>query len=130
MGVPVRYEACACPCHCGVAGGCAWLYDRDRVPTPSASELRLLPWATPSGNPCYLSSTGSGTVALYADELEDVQLDEGNRVLMRVVEILSVDTPDETLRLLGAIREMAAALSNVLRVADSRGARLPGPPPL
>lgn len=100
-----------------------WLYDRDRVAPPSAPELRLLPWSTASGNPCYLSSTGDSMLALFADELEDAQLEDADRALRRIAEILDASQMEGAATAL-AVKEAATALSNVLRVADSRGARL------
>ncbi|MDJ1137309.1 hypothetical protein [Streptomyces iconiensis] len=99
-----------------------WLYDRERTAIPAAPELRLLPWSTESGNPCYLSGAGDSTLALYADELEDAQLADGDRALRRIVEVLDAGGGATV----EVVKEAVTALSNVLRVADSRGARLPG----
>ncbi|WP_405804809.1 hypothetical protein [Streptomyces sp. NBC_01187] len=123
-GVPVTYEACACACHKGMEGTRMWIYDRERTPASAAPELRLLPWVTDAGNPCYLSGEADSVLAVYADELEDAQLADGARALRRIVELLDnvAAADDETAQ---TVKEAAAALSNVLRVADSRGARLP-----
>lgn len=93
-------------------------------PASAAPELRLLPWVTDAGNPCYLSGEADSVLAVYADELEDAQLADGARALRRIVELLDnvAAADDETAQ---TVKEAAAALSNVLRVADSRGARLP-----
>ncbi|MBQ1122281.1 hypothetical protein [Streptomyces sp. B15] len=102
-----------------------WIYDREQTPMP-APGLRLLPWTTEFGKPCYLSGDLDSTVSCYADELEEAQLADGDRALKRFLFVYGDDekarADDETTR---AATETAAALSNVLRVADSRGARLP-----
>ncbi|MGP3989143.1 sulfatase [Streptomyces sp. 3N207] len=101
-----------------------WIYDREQTAIPAAGELRLLPWTTGSGKPCYLSGTPDSLLSCYADELEEAQLEEGHRALKRILPLLARQTgaDDETAR---ATRKAALALSNVIRVADSRGARLP-----
>ncbi|MBO8194107.1 hypothetical protein ITI46_20940 [Streptomyces oryzae] len=103
-----------------------WIYDREQTPMP-APGLRLLPWTTESGKPCYLSGDPDSTVSCYADELEEAQLADGDRALKRFLFVYGDEgrkgADEEKTR---AATETAAALSNVLRVADSRGARLPG----
>ncbi|MGP3977302.1 hypothetical protein ACTWQF_25505 [Streptomyces sp. 8N114] len=101
-----------------------WIYDREQTPIPAAGELRLLPWTTGSGKPCYLSGTPDSTLSRYADELEEVQLEDSDRALKRVLPLLTrkASADDKTMQ---ATEEAALALSNVIRVADSRGARLP-----
>ncbi|GAA2605262.1 hypothetical protein GCM10009863_18480 [Streptomyces axinellae] len=123
----MTYEVCDCGCHRGAEGICMWMYDRERTPMPSVPQLRLLPWSTDSGKPCYLNGEPGSPLSFYADELEDAQLEDGGRALKRIMEILDrgpAAGDDETTL---AVKEAAAALSNVLRVADSRGARLPDP---
>ncbi|MGP3990707.1 hypothetical protein [Streptomyces sp. 3N207] len=100
------------------------IYDRAKTPMPSP-ELRLLPWTTDTGKPCYLIGNADSTTAAYADEVEEVQLEDGDEALKRVVQVLEkaeAEDDDKT----KALKAAAAALSNCLRVADSRGVRLPG----
>ena len=102
------------------------IYDRNETPMPSP-ELRLLPWTSDSGKPCYLNGDADSTMAAYADEVEEVQLEDGDQALKRVVHVLDeaearAEDDDKT----KALRAAGAALSNCLRVADSRGVRLPG----
>ncbi|MBQ0864676.1 hypothetical protein KBZ21_00580 [Streptomyces sp. A73] len=93
---------------------------------PAAGELRLLPWTTDTGKPCYLNGDPGSSLSRYADEIEEAQLGDGDQALKRLVSVLggkpTADADDETTL---AAKETAVALSNVLRVADSRGARLP-----
>lgn len=42
---------------------------------------RLLPWTTPDGNPCYLSTDGRGYLSTLADSIEAVQLGLGEQLL-------------------------------------------------
>ncbi|MBO8187455.1 hypothetical protein [Streptomyces spirodelae] len=119
----MTYEACGCVCHRGLEGGRMWIYDREQTPMP-APGLRLLPWTTESGKPCYLSGDLDSTVSCYADELEEAQLADGDRALKHFLFVYGEHGDDEKAG--GAPKELAVALSNVLRVADSRGARLPG----
>ncbi|MBE9498471.1 hypothetical protein ITI46_31870 [Streptomyces oryzae] len=94
------------------------------MPSP---ELRLLPWASDNGNPCYLNGSADSAMAMYADEVEEAQLEDGDDALKWAVQVLDeveVNTEDDDRT--KALKVAAAALSNALRVADSRGARLPG----
>ncbi|MFI0860806.1 hypothetical protein ACH4RA_11120 [Streptomyces smyrnaeus] len=107
------------------------IYDRDAVPTPSSPELRLLPWATETGKPCYLNGTPGSPLSLYADAVEDAHLINGGRALKRAVQLLDAVAPQdeeaeggEADSALQALRDTVTALSNALRIADSRGARL------
>nr|WP_238783209.1 hypothetical protein [Streptomyces monomycini] len=77
----------------------------DRCGTP----LRLLPWTTPEGKACYLSTDDAESLlSLIADEAE-----EG--VLNAAEELVTADVGP---------RRLLRALRDVLRVAISRGARL------
>lgn len=56
-------------------------YDRDAVPTLGPG-LRLLPWETDTGKPCFLSTDSSqGALSRLADEIEEDQLRDGGDVL-------------------------------------------------
>lgn len=42
---------------------------------------RLLPWTSPEGKPCYLSTDGRGYLSTLADSIETVQLSMGQELL-------------------------------------------------
>ncbi|MEU7318029.1 hypothetical protein [Streptomyces sp. NPDC007083] len=100
------------------------IYDRTKTPMP-APELRLLPWTTDSGKPCYLNGNADSTMAMYADAVEENQLEHGHDALKRAVQVIDTAEGEDTEQT-KALKVSAVALSNCLRVADSRGARLPG----
>ncbi|MFE3329805.1 hypothetical protein [Streptomyces sp. NPDC059176] len=87
---------------------------------------RLLPWTTPDGNPCYLSTDGRGYLSTLADSIEAVQLGMGEEVLEHAREVLAPGA-----RALSATEyrwlasRLAEALTDALRVAESRGQRIP-----
>ncbi|WP_329149488.1 hypothetical protein OIU91_23225 [Streptomyces sp. NBC_01456] len=89
------------------------------------NELRLLPWSGPEGNPCYLSTEGSGGyLSLLADNTEAVQLEMAGELLEHALEVLGDgETGPNEIRLLAM--DMTEALRDVRRVAISRGHRLP-----
>ncbi|PBC83499.1 MULTISPECIES: hypothetical protein [unclassified Streptomyces] len=86
--------------------------------------VRLLPWLSPDGKPCFLAGDGTGYVSRLADEMEDAQLDEAAELIEEACRVLAAQmwTPGE-LHLLAV--ELTAALTRVHRVAESRGARVP-----
>lgn len=53
------------------------------LPEASSGEggSRLLPWASPEGKPCYLSTDGRGYLSAFADSIETVQLSMGQKLL-------------------------------------------------
>ncbi|MGX1672147.1 hypothetical protein [Streptomyces sp. NPDC055400] len=78
--------------------------------------MRLLPWKTPEGKPCYLSSDGDGPLARLADEVEVMQLDLGEELLGHARKILvEPDVPVEEFRFMGA--RLTGALDDAPRVA-------------
>jgi hypothetical protein len=84
------------------------------------SQLRLLPWPSPDGKPCYLSSDGDGFVSQLADAVEAMQLDVGEELLRHARDMLaSPATPAQEFRFLSA--RLAESLHDALRVARSRG---------
>ncbi|MFD5947269.1 hypothetical protein ACFWAZ_33830 [Streptomyces collinus] len=88
---------------------------------------RLLPWAGTDGRPCYLVGDGTGYVSRLADEIEDVQIDMADRLLGHAAELFAER------RVTGAelhylARRLSESLRDVIRVAESRGARLTRPP--
>ncbi|TVL92262.1 hypothetical protein [Streptomyces sp. SAJ15] len=87
---------------------------------------RLLPWNGPDGKPCYLVGDGTGHLWRLADELETVQLAAGAQLLGTADEMLrDAKTDARALHFLGDC--LTVALRNALRVAESRGDRLPIP---
>ncbi|WP_407287563.1 hypothetical protein [Streptomyces sp. BP-8] len=88
------------------------------------NELRLLPWSGPEGNPCYLSTEGSGGyLSRLADTTEAVQLEMSGELLEHALEVLGDgEAEPNEVRLLAM--DMTEALRDVRRVAVSRGHRL------
>ncbi|MEW2029681.1 hypothetical protein AB0901_04020 [Streptomyces roseifaciens] len=92
-------------------------------------ELRLLPWESPGDKPCFLSTgDGRGVMSRYADGVEAEQLANGAAVLADAEKMLA-DPAACRYHLRLTLREAADSLSDVLRVAESRGARLSLPQP-
>ena len=92
---------------------------------PNGAALRLLPWSSPDGKPCYLApGDGYSPLSRRADEVEALQLSMGAQLLEHARAFL--DGPKvsaEELRYLA--NRLTEALRDVLRVAESRGGRLP-----
>ncbi|MFF0286466.1 hypothetical protein [Streptomyces sp. NPDC005262] len=93
------------------------------------NELRLLPWPGAEGKPCFLSTDdNSGHLSRLADSAEAVQLGLAAELLEHASEVLGDEEAEqEELRHLAT--DLTEALHNVLRVATSRGRRLPTPVP-
>ncbi|MBB5128913.1 hypothetical protein FHS32_005690 [Streptomyces albaduncus] len=87
---------------------------------------RLLPWTSPEGKPCYLSSDGRGYLSALADSIETVQLSMGQELLE-----YARDATAPGVKPLSATEyhwlacRLTEALADALRVADSRGQRIP-----
>ncbi|MFI0926140.1 hypothetical protein ACH4TP_19700 [Streptomyces sp. NPDC021012] len=91
------------------------------------NELRLLPWSGPDGKPCFLSTDDNGgTLSRLADTTEAAQLDVGQELLEHAMEVVT-DAESEPAELRLLVRDLAGALRDTLRVAVSRGHRLPTP---
>lgn len=91
-------------------------------------KLRLLPWSGPEGKPCFLSTDDSNShLSRLADTTEGMQLGLAAELLDCASEVLGDGkaTPPEELRALAA--DLTRALRDTLRVAESRGHRLPIP---
>ncbi|MEU9189614.1 hypothetical protein AB0D14_34750 [Streptomyces sp. NPDC048484] len=87
--------------------------------------LRLLPWTTPEGRPCYLSTDSPASrLSLLADDLEAAQLDSGEQVLAGASAVLA-DTKAGEREVRFAPTRSLECLQDVLRIAVSRGARVP-----
>lgn len=86
---------------------------------------RLLPWPSPDGKPCYLvTDDDGGPVSRLADDLEVTQLATGTDVLGLARTVLDDPTSPYTEVRYAGIR-LAECLAGALRVAESRGLRLP-----
>ncbi|MGP3971876.1 hypothetical protein [Streptomyces sp. 6N223] len=103
------------------------MYDRDRDRPTSGAGARLLPWETPEGKPCYLSTDDNADLLWrVADEAEEKQLRLADDCLDHAHRVLANPTAGPlTLRV--ALQRTSTCLSDTLRIADSRGARLPLP---
>ncbi|GLV91810.1 hypothetical protein Slala04_32640 [Streptomyces lavendulae subsp. lavendulae] len=91
----------------------------------ASNDLRLLPWLGPDDKPCYLSAdTTNSYMSRLADNAEELQLAAGAEILDQAREVLTdpAADPDE-LRLLAC--DLTSALADAIRVAISRGRRLP-----
>ncbi|MDH6134922.1 hypothetical protein P3T37_004331 [Kitasatospora sp. MAA4] len=90
--------------------------------------LRLLPWTASDGRLCSLSTDGRGYLLTLADDLETMQLSMGEELLEYARGVLD---PGERVPSSVEYRwlacRLAEALSDALRVADSRGQRIPAP---
>lgn len=89
--------------------------------------LRLLPWITPDGNPCYLNTDNVNShLSRLADRLEGEQLGLASDLMDLASDVLNAEDADpEELHLLAT--NLGGALRDVLRVAESRGNRLGDP---
>ncbi|MFD1658569.1 hypothetical protein ACFSL4_10185 [Streptomyces caeni] len=87
--------------------------------------LRLLPWTTPEGALCYLSTDDpESLLSRLADRLEADLLDSARFILAEARPLLADEaTGRRELRFTGV--QPAAALADALRIAASRGERLP-----
>ncbi|MGW0881756.1 hypothetical protein [Streptomyces sp. NPDC002671] len=91
-----------------------------------ANQARLLPWTGPEGKPCYLEGDGTGHLSRLADNMESAQLGLAGELIQEAERIL-----DERQWMAGELHlltvQLTEALTNVHRIAVSRGARLPAP---
>ncbi|MEV7018035.1 hypothetical protein [Streptomyces sp. NPDC093991] len=85
---------------------------------------RLLPWTSPEGKPCYLLTDGTGRLSRAADIAEAVQLDMAADLLAHLADLLDDDTPVTAAQLRYLLARTGEALTDVCRIAESRGARL------
>lgn len=87
---------------------------------------RLLPWTTPEGKPCYLSTDGPDSLmSRVADDIEEAQLASGTQVLAGARAVLADKSAGER-AVRFALTRAAESLEDVLRVAVSRGGRAAG----
>ncbi|UPZ29899.1 hypothetical protein MUK60_20105 [Streptomyces sp. LRE541] len=89
-----------------------------------SAPLRLLPWTTPEGKPCYLSTDDAQSrLSRLADDLEAAQLGSGAQVLAGARAVLAdPEAGERAVRF--ALTRSVESLADVLRVAASRGARI------
>ncbi|MCZ4606918.1 hypothetical protein O3S80_24795 [Streptomyces sp. Lzd4kr] len=83
--------------------------------------VRLLPWAGVEGQPCYLVSDGLGPVSRLADTVERVQLGMADDILDHAADMLA-DRRATPAQLRFLLARMSESLTDVLRIAESRGA--------
>ncbi|MFC8867916.1 hypothetical protein ACFUAC_09710 [Streptomyces sp. NPDC057148] len=90
----------------------------------TAPPLRLLPWTTPEGNPCYLSTDNDDSrLSRLADDVEEALMESGEQVLVGARAVLGDRRAGERAVRCALVRA-TEALQDVLRVAASRGARI------
>ncbi|GAQ67196.1 hypothetical protein [Streptomyces scabiei] len=84
--------------------------------------LRLLPWTTPDGKPCYLDpdTAHPGPLSLLADSVEVSQLGSAQEVLAGSRAVLADAAAGER-AVRFALTRAAESLEDVLRIAVSRG---------
>ncbi|MDX3381185.1 hypothetical protein PV682_06930 [Streptomyces niveiscabiei] len=86
--------------------------------------MRLLPWVSDKGMPCYLSTDNpESRMSRLADRVEAELLDSARDVLGHAKDLLR-DSAPKYRELAFAGKQLAAALEDALRVAKSRGGRL------
>ncbi|MGW0754929.1 hypothetical protein ACWD1Y_00275 [Streptomyces sp. NPDC002814] len=89
-----------------------------------SDQLRLLPWTTPEGKPCYLSTDGAhSALSLLADDVEAAQLNSGEQVLVGARAVLA-DSKSGERAVRFALTRATESLEDVLRIAASRGERI------
>ncbi|EKX65053.1 hypothetical protein Sipo8835_38015 [Streptomyces ipomoeae] len=87
--------------------------------------LRLLPWTTPDGKPCYLDpdTIHPGPLSQLADSVEVMQLGSAEDVLGGGRAVLADPAAGER-ALRFALTRATESLEDVLRIAVSRGLRI------
>ncbi|WP_237285703.1 hypothetical protein [Streptomyces niveus] len=92
-----------------------------------STRARLLPWPGENGQRSYLvSGDGHSYLSTLANEMEEAQLQTGGTLLDHAAAMLREDrVSTRELRFLSA--QLTEALRDALRVAESRGSRLPSP---
>ncbi|MFD7865630.1 hypothetical protein [Streptomyces sp. NPDC059783] len=93
--------------------------------TYESQEMRLLPWEGQDGKPCYVLGDGGGYVSRMADGVESVQLGMAGELLRHAADLLADRKVTEAELHFLACR-LKESLTDVKRVAESRGARLGG----
>ncbi|MFE0764760.1 hypothetical protein [Streptomyces smyrnaeus] len=83
-------------------------------------DMRLLPWVSDMGKPCYLVGDPEGVVATFADRVEERQLAAAHQALSEAHSVLG-EPAAGALALRLALARVLPALAHVLRIAESRG---------
>ncbi|MFE3248450.1 hypothetical protein [Streptomyces sp. NPDC059209] len=92
-----------------------------------STQARLLPWPGGDGQRSYLvTDDGQSHLSTLANEMEEVQLRTGETLLDHAAAILR-DNAVSTRELRFLSTRLSEALHDALRVAESRGSRLPTP---
>ncbi len=97
-----------------------------RTDRSGMSGARLLPWAGTGGKSCYLVTDGTGYVSRLADDIESVQLGMAVELLGHAADMLA-DHRATAVQLRFLLARMTESLTDVHRVAESRGERLAVP---
>ncbi|CAM5244446.1 hypothetical protein [Streptomyces fumanus] len=85
--------------------------------------LRLLPWTTSDGEPCYLRADGPRSrLSRLADDIEEAQLASAAQVLVGCKGVLKDAKAGERAVRFALVRAVES-LEDVVRVAVSRGGR-------
>ncbi|WKX71392.1 hypothetical protein [Streptomyces sp. XD-27] len=89
------------------------------------AQPRLLPWPGPAGQPAYLiSDDGTDShLTKLADEMEAVQLRMGTEMIQHA-RMLVDNRKADTRELRFLVNRLTEALTDALRIAESRGMRL------
>jgi hypothetical protein len=87
---------------------------------------RLLPWTGEDGKPCYLHTGegGSSFMSHLADAMEATQVELAGQLIGHVDTLMAAGASSET-ELRHLVSYLRASLRDVIRVAESRGDRLP-----
>lgn len=92
-----------------------------------STQARLLPWPGEDGQRSYLvTEDGQSYLSTLANEMEEVQLRTGDTLLDHAAAML-LDDKVSTRELRFLSTRLSEALRDALRVAESRGSRLPSP---
>ncbi|KUJ69879.1 hypothetical protein ACZ90_08580 [Streptomyces albus subsp. albus] len=93
-----------------------------------SARSRLLPWSGPNGQPAYLlAEKGPGShLWRLADQMEVVLLRMGTEMVQHA-RAVAADRTADTGQLRYTVLRLAEALTDALRVAESRGMLLTGP---
>lgn len=84
---------------------------------------RLLPWTGAGGKQCWVLGDGTGFVSRMADDIESVQLDMAGELLDHAAALLGdQQVTGAEYRFLA--NRLSESLRDVMRIAESRGARL------
>ncbi|CAL9451569.1 hypothetical protein [Streptomyces sp. enrichment culture] len=85
---------------------------------------RLLPWTGAEGKPCYLITDGTGYLSRVADTVESVQLGMAGDLLGHAADLMA-DERATSAQLRFMLARMREALTDVLRIVESRDTRRP-----